>query len=119
MLSLTDPISPTHSPSLHYSLTHTPYYSDIYLLTHSLMPSLSLLFTFTHSLAHTHSYSLSPQREVIPEASKWNLGSLTFDDFSLSQDQMVLAAVRMFSDLRLTSRFKIEYKVSLGCVNEA
>ncbi|XP_050695412.1 dual 3',5'-cyclic-AMP and -GMP phosphodiesterase 11A-like isoform X2 [Eriocheir sinensis] len=56
---------------------------------------------------------LSLQREVIPEASKWNLGSLTFDDFSLSQDQMVLAAVRMFSDLRLTSRFKIEYKTLL------
>ncbi|XP_071526785.1 dual 3',5'-cyclic-AMP and -GMP phosphodiesterase 11A-like [Panulirus ornatus] len=53
------------------------------------------------------------QREAAPEASKWNLGSLTFDDFSLSQDQMVLAAVRMFSDLRLTSRFKIEYKTLL------
>ncbi|KAK3867482.1 hypothetical protein Pcinc_027052 [Petrolisthes cinctipes] len=53
------------------------------------------------------------QREVVPEAIKWNLGSLTFDDFSLTQDQMVLAAVRMFSDLRLTSRFKIEYKTLL------
>ncbi|XP_069951729.1 dual 3',5'-cyclic-AMP and -GMP phosphodiesterase 11A [Cherax quadricarinatus] len=53
------------------------------------------------------------QREVVPEANKWHLGSLTFDDFSLSQDQMVLAAVRMFSDLRLTSRFKIEYKTLL------
>ncbi|XP_045114514.1 dual 3',5'-cyclic-AMP and -GMP phosphodiesterase 11A-like isoform X2 [Portunus trituberculatus] len=30
------------------------------------------------------------QREVIPDASKWNLGSLTFDDFSLTQDQMTL-----------------------------
>ncbi|XP_063889229.1 dual 3',5'-cyclic-AMP and -GMP phosphodiesterase 11A-like isoform X2 [Scylla paramamosain] len=53
------------------------------------------------------------QREVIPDASKWNLGSLTFDDFSLTQDQMVLAAVRMFTDLRLTSKFKIEYKTLL------
>ncbi|XP_069187279.1 dual 3',5'-cyclic-AMP and -GMP phosphodiesterase 11A isoform X2 [Procambarus clarkii] len=53
------------------------------------------------------------QKEGVPEASKWNLGSLTFDDFSLNQDQMVLAAVRMFSDLRLTSRFKIEYKTLL------
>ncbi|XP_042868518.1 dual 3',5'-cyclic-AMP and -GMP phosphodiesterase 11A-like isoform X2 [Penaeus japonicus] len=55
----------------------------------------------------------SLQREVIPEATTWNLGSLTFDDFSLTQDQMLLAAMRMFMDLRLVHRFKIESKTLL------
>ncbi|XP_070000493.1 dual 3',5'-cyclic-AMP and -GMP phosphodiesterase 11A-like [Penaeus vannamei] len=55
----------------------------------------------------------SLQREVIPEAPTWSLGSLTFDDFSLTQDQMLLAAMRMFMDLRLVHRFKIESKTLL------
>ncbi|XP_047500995.1 dual 3',5'-cyclic-AMP and -GMP phosphodiesterase 11A-like [Penaeus chinensis] len=58
----------------------------------------------------------SLQREVVPEASTWSLGSLTFDDFSLTQDQMLLAAMRMFMDLRLVHRFKIESKVSFSIV---
>ena len=95
-----------------------PCYSYIIpsLTSDSLLSLICFLPHFLITLAHSETHfihSFSPQREVIPDASKWNLGSLTFDDFSLTQDQMVLAAVRMFTDLRLTSKFKIEYKVSL------
>jgi hypothetical protein len=41
-----------------------------------------------------------------------NLYSLTFDDFSLESDEMLLAAVSMFLDLGLVKKFNIEKEVS-------
>jgi hypothetical protein len=41
-----------------------------------------------------------------------NLYSLTFDDFSLESDDMMLAAVSMFLDLGLVKKFNIEKEVS-------
>jgi hypothetical protein len=52
------------------------------------------------------------QRREVPKADDWSLHSLSFDDFSLLADEMVLAALRMFLDLGLVSRFKIDYPVS-------
>ncbi|CAG7819891.1 unnamed protein product [Allacma fusca] len=45
----------------------------------------------------------------VPSADDWNLCSLTFDDFSLETNEMVVAAVRMFLDLGLVARFKMDY----------
>ncbi|XP_068086058.1 dual 3',5'-cyclic-AMP and -GMP phosphodiesterase 11A [Anabrus simplex] len=44
----------------------------------------------------------------VPCADELNLYSLSFDDFSLGDDDMVLAAVAMFIDLGLVKRFGIE-----------
>lgn len=51
------------------------------------------------------------QKTDIPSTNEWNLCSLGFDDFSLDQTQMVVASVRMFLDLGLVSKFKMEYEV--------
>ncbi len=47
----------------------------------------------------------------MPSVDEWQLCSLSFDDFSLDRDEMVMAALRMFLDLGLVSRFKIDYGV--------
>ncbi|PNF20000.1 hypothetical protein B7P43_G08644 [Cryptotermes secundus] len=44
----------------------------------------------------------------VPCADELNLYSLTFDDFSLESDEMLLAAVSMFLDLGLVKKFSIE-----------
>ncbi|GAB6031988.1 hypothetical protein CHUAL_010366 [Chamberlinius hualienensis] len=49
----------------------------------------------------------------IYESEKWNLCSLSFNDFSLTDDEMVLASVRMFIDLNLLNRFKIRMETLL------
>ncbi|XP_076045128.1 dual 3',5'-cyclic-AMP and -GMP phosphodiesterase 11A-like isoform X3 [Oratosquilla oratoria] len=49
----------------------------------------------------------------IPETVEWRLGSLTFDDFCLSGDQMAVAAVGMFKDLGLASRLRIDRETLL------
>ncbi|XP_067686279.1 dual 3',5'-cyclic-AMP and -GMP phosphodiesterase 11A-like isoform X1 [Haliotis asinina] len=45
----------------------------------------------------------------IPEEFEWRLGDLNFNDFSLNRDEMVLAAVRIFHDLGLIRKFRMEY----------
>lgn len=52
------------------------------------------------------------QAREVPSADEWQLCSLTFDDFSLDRDPMVVAGVRMFLDLGLVSKFKMDYTVS-------
>ena len=48
---------------------------------------------------------------LIPSTSSLSLASLHFDDFSLNEDQMIKACIRMFIDLDLIERFHIDYKV--------
>ncbi|XP_064594996.1 dual 3',5'-cyclic-AMP and -GMP phosphodiesterase 11A-like isoform X2 [Liolophura sinensis] len=48
--------------------------------------------------------------QPVPEANHWNLKSLTFNDFSLNRDEMVLAGIRIFQDLGLIRRYKIDYE---------
>jgi hypothetical protein len=52
------------------------------------------------------------QDRPVPCADELNLYSLTFDDFSLDSDEMLLAAVSMFLDLGLVKKFNIEKEVS-------
>lgn len=48
----------------------------------------------------------------VPAADSLNLFSLTFDDFSLNDDEMLMAAVSMFLELGLVKTFNIEKEVS-------
>ena len=48
----------------------------------------------------------------VPAADSLNLYSLTFDDFSLNDDEMLMAAVSMFLELGLVKTFNIEKEVS-------
>uniref|UniRef100_T1JG26 Phosphodiesterase n=1 Tax=Strigamia maritima TaxID=126957 RepID=T1JG26_STRMM len=49
----------------------------------------------------------------IPDADEWGLHDLSFDDFCLSQEEMILAAVAMFKDLGLINRFNIQKETLL------
>lgn len=51
------------------------------------------------------------QAVVVPSAEQFNLHSFRFDDFNLSDDETLLAAVAMFKELNLVNTFKIDYKV--------
>lgn len=48
----------------------------------------------------------------VPAADSLNLFSLAFDDFSLNDDEMLMAAVSMFLELGLVKTFNIEKEVS-------
>lgn len=48
----------------------------------------------------------------VPAADSLNLYSLAFDDFSLNDDEMLMAAVSMFLELGLVKTFNIEKEVS-------
>lgn len=48
---------------------------------------------------------------VIPSTTALHLTSLRFNDFSLDEDMMIKACIRMFLDLDLIERFQIDYKV--------
>ncbi|ESO83549.1 hypothetical protein LOTGIDRAFT_236563 [Lottia gigantea] len=47
----------------------------------------------------------------VPEATTWKLNRFDFNDFSLQGDEMILAAIRMFKDLGLIRKFRIDYEV--------
>lgn len=53
------------------------------------------------------------QKLPVPASDSLNLFSLTFDDFSLNDDEMLLAAVSMFLELGLVKTFNIEKEVSV------
>lgn len=52
-----------------------------------------------------------PQEMPVPEAEELGLDSLEFNDFSLQPNDMIIAAVRMFDELQLTSEFHIRREV--------
>lgn len=47
----------------------------------------------------------------VASASQWHLNELTFNDFSLNNDEMVLAGIRIFKDLGFMKSFRIDYGV--------
>lgn len=51
------------------------------------------------------------QSEHVPPAPEWKLNEFTFNDFSLTHDEMVLAGIRIFKDLGLMKTCRIEYDV--------
>ncbi|XP_059173104.1 dual 3',5'-cyclic-AMP and -GMP phosphodiesterase 11A-like [Physella acuta] len=46
----------------------------------------------------------------VPEAHELRLTEFTFNDFSLDNDQMMVASIRMFNDLGLMKKFRIDYE---------
>lgn len=57
------------------------------------------------------------QEQQVPGADELNLYSLAFDDFSLNENEMLLAAVSMFLELGLVKRFNIEKEVGTSYHN--
>lgn len=51
------------------------------------------------------------KKSVIPSTQAYRLDDLKFNDFSLDDDQMLKACLRMFLDLDLIERFRIDYLV--------
>ncbi|CAL1544102.1 unnamed protein product [Lymnaea stagnalis] len=58
-----------------------------------------------------------PQEEVIklrdqrlPEVFELKLQDFTFNDFSLDNDEMMMASIRMFNDLGLIKKFRIDHE---------
>ena len=51
------------------------------------------------------------QTQRIPESSEWRLTELDFNDFSLDKDQMMVAAVRIFHDLGLLKKLRLDTEV--------
>ena len=47
----------------------------------------------------------------VPDCSHWKLDQLDFNDFSLPSEDMILAAIRIFTDTGLVAHFKIDYEV--------
>ncbi|KAI1303641.1 Dual 3',5'-cyclic-AMP and -GMP phosphodiesterase 11 [Halotydeus destructor] len=50
-------------------------------------------------------------RQIIPSTQAMRLNDLQFSDFSLDEDMMIKACLRMFLDLDLIERFQIDYLV--------
>ncbi|KAL8594527.1 hypothetical protein ACOMHN_028881 [Nucella lapillus] len=44
----------------------------------------------------------------IPESSEWRLSELNFNDFSLDRDEMMVASVRIFQDLGLLRKLRMD-----------
>ena len=59
-----------------------------------------------------HCISLSTQLSPVPSAKAFQLKDLHFDDFQLRDDQMLSAAIRMFTDFEFLKTYRIENQVS-------
>lgn len=66
-----------------------------------LKPSSTLMFSPT----------LLDQAANIPLVCELGIDKLSFDDFSLDVDAMITAALRMFIELGMVQKFKIDYEV--------
>lgn len=53
------------------------------------------------------------QAANIPLVCELCIDKLSFDDFSLDVDAMITAALRMFMELGMVQKFKIDYEVRL------
>ena len=51
------------------------------------------------------------QMKPVPDSSSLHLKRLDFNDFSLSSDDMLTAGIRIFKDMGLIHKYKIEYEV--------
>lgn len=82
------------------------------------MISLDLLHRFLPpELAFSFSvFSLTTMQQAanIPLVCELGIDKLSFDDFSLDVDAMLTAALRMFMELGMVQKFKIDYEASLS-----
>lgn len=53
------------------------------------------------------------QTANIPLVSELGIDDIHFDDFSLDVDAMITAALRMFMELGMVQKFKIDYEVTI------
>jgi len=79
--------------------------------THQLQKTLTLVSFRSESILHTLSLLFFPQAANIPLVCELGIDKLWFDDFSLDVDAMVTAALRMFMELGMVQKFKIDYEV--------
>lgn len=49
--------------------------------------------------------------------SELGIDDIHFDDFSLDVDAMITAALRMFMELGMVQKFKIDYEVTICAAN--
>ena len=49
----------------------------------------------------------------VPTQEKLDLTSFALDDLKLNDDETCLAAIRMFLELDVLTKFKIQYKVTI------
>ncbi len=54
---------------------------------------------------------MTKQAANIPLVCELGIDKLSFDDFSLDVDAMITAALRMFMELGMVQKFKIDYEV--------
>lgn len=57
------------------------------------------------------------QAANIPLVSELGIDDIHFDDFSLDVDAMITAALRMFMELGMVQKFKIDYEVTICAAN--
>lgn len=55
--------------------------------------------------------SSPPQAAKIPLSSELGIDEFHFNDFSLDNDAMITASLRMFQELGVVQKFKIDYEV--------
>lgn len=66
------------------------------------------------SCSHSSSmFALTMMKQAanIPLVCELGIDKLSFDDFSLDVDAMITAALRMFIELGMVQKFKIDYEV--------
>ena len=59
------------------------------------------------------SFSSLFKAESIPEAIELHLSDVRFNDFSLESEEMVQASIRIFIELGLLRKFRIDYEVRI------
>lgn len=78
------------------------------------LTSLSTPALWAHVLIVPLLFSLVMMKQAanIPLVCELGIDKLSFDDFSLDVDAMITAALRMFIELGMVQKFKIDYEVS-------
>lgn len=78
------------------------------------LASLSTPALWAHVLIAPLLFSLVMMKQAanIPLVCELGIDKLSFDDFSLDVDAMITAALRMFIELGMVQKFKIDYEVS-------
>lgn len=91
------------SPYFHVSSGSGTTSTDLSILSCSLNSYSLPSFMFT--------LSTMIQAANIPLVCELGIDKLSFDDFSLDVDAMITAALRMFMELGMLQKFKIDYEV--------
>ncbi|XP_057313858.1 dual 3',5'-cyclic-AMP and -GMP phosphodiesterase 11-like isoform X2 [Hydractinia symbiolongicarpus] len=69
------------------------------------------LDVLSYHAAASQNEGVNLQKEIVPSSKTFRLREFSFDDATLSDRETCLATLRMFQDLRLIIRFRIDYQV--------